>query len=60
MYLPGEDEPGIYTDGTGNVVQMSCRYTEAYINKNIKKTEKTVRVVFLMLCVQSQSPKPSQ
>jgi len=37
MYLPNEQEPGIYTDGTGNVVQMSCRYTEAYINKFIKK-----------------------
>lgn len=37
MWLPGEVEPGIYTDGTGNVVQMICNYTEAYINKFIKK-----------------------
>lgn len=37
MYLPGEDEPGVYTDGTGNTTQMICRYTEAYINKFIKK-----------------------
>jgi len=37
MYLPGEQEPGIYTDGTGSVVQMICRFTEAYINKFSKK-----------------------
>lgn len=37
MYLEGEQEPGIYTDGSGSVVQMICRYTEAYINKFIKK-----------------------
>ncbi len=37
MYLQGEDEPGIYTDGTGNTVQLICRLTEAYINKFIKK-----------------------
>lgn len=37
MYLPGELEPGIYTDGAGTVVQLICRYTEAYINKFIKK-----------------------
>jgi hypothetical protein len=37
MYLPNEVEFGIYTDGTGNVVQAMCGYTEAYINKNIEK-----------------------
>ncbi len=37
MYLQGEDEPGIYTDGTGNTVQLICRLTEAYINRFIKK-----------------------
>lgn len=37
MWLPGEVEPGIYTDGKGTVVQMICNYTESYINKNIKK-----------------------
>ena len=36
MWLPGEVEPGIYTDGKGTVVQMICNYTEAYINKHIK------------------------
>ncbi|MES2287375.1 MAG: hypothetical protein V4547_16905 [Bacteroidota bacterium] len=37
MWLPGEDEPGIYTDGKGTVVQMICNFTESYINKFIKK-----------------------
>lgn len=37
MYLPGETEPGIYTDGKGNVVQTICNYTESYINQFIKK-----------------------
>ena len=37
MWLPGEVEPGIYTDGTGTVVQMICNYTESYINQFIKK-----------------------
>lgn len=37
MWLPGETEPGIYTDGKGNVVQMICNYTESYINEHIKK-----------------------
>ena len=37
MWLPGEVEPGIATDGKGNVVQMICNFTEAYINKFIKK-----------------------
>lgn len=37
MWLPGETEPGIYTDGKGTVVQTICNYTEAYINKFIKK-----------------------
>ncbi len=37
MWLPNETEPGIYTDGKGNVVQTICNYTEAYINKFIKK-----------------------
>jgi len=37
VWLPGEAEPGIYTDGTGNVVQMICNYTESYINEHHKK-----------------------
>lgn len=37
MFLPGELEPGIYTDGTGSVVQMICNYTETYINQFIRK-----------------------
>jgi len=37
MWLPGEVEPGISTDGAGNVVQMICNYTESYINEHIKK-----------------------
>ncbi len=37
MWLSGEVEAGIYTDGSGNVVQMICNYTEAYINQFIKK-----------------------
>lgn len=37
MWMPGEVEPGIYTDGKGTVVQTICNYTEAYINEHIKK-----------------------
>ena len=37
MWMPGEVEPGIYTDGTGTVVQTICNYTESYINQFIKK-----------------------
>lgn len=37
MYLTGETEPGVYTDGKGTVVQMICNFTEAYINQFIKK-----------------------
>jgi hypothetical protein len=37
MWLPGETEPGIYTDGKGTVIQLICNYTESYINKFIKK-----------------------
>lgn len=37
MWMPGEVEPGINTDGKGNVTQMICNYTEAYINEHIKK-----------------------
>lgn len=37
MWLPGEVEPGIYTDGKGTVVQTICNYTEAYINAHIKR-----------------------
>ena len=37
MWMNGEVEPGIYTDPRGNTVQSLCDYTEAYINKNIKK-----------------------
>lgn len=37
MWLPGEQEPGIATDGKGIVVQMICNYTEAHLNEHIKK-----------------------
>ncbi len=37
MWLPGEMEPGITTDGKGNVVQTICNYTEQYINENVSK-----------------------
>ena len=37
MWLPGEVEPGIYTDGSGNVVQTICDLTEAYHARAIKK-----------------------
>lgn len=36
MWMPGELEPGIYTDGKGTVVQTICNYTESYINKYYK------------------------
>lgn len=37
MWLPGEVEPGIATDGAGKVVQMICNYTESYHNEHVKK-----------------------
>ena len=37
MYLPGETEPGIYTDGKRKTVQTICNYTESYINQFIRK-----------------------
>jgi hypothetical protein len=37
MYLPGEVEPGVYTDGSGKTVQLICELTEAYIAQYIKK-----------------------
>lgn len=37
MWIPGEVEPGIYTDGNGKTVQKICDYTEAYIEKNSSK-----------------------
>ncbi len=37
MWLPGETEPGITTDGKGKTTQTICNYTEAYINEHIKK-----------------------
>src|ERR1700677_2436784 len=37
MYLPGEEEPGVYTDGKGTVIQLICNYTSAYINEFVKK-----------------------
>jgi hypothetical protein len=37
MWMPGEVEPGIYTDGNGKTVQKICDYTEAYIEKNVGK-----------------------
>ena len=37
MWMPGEVEPGIYTDGNGKTVQKICDYTEAYIEKNSGK-----------------------
>jgi len=35
--MPDEVEPGIYTDGKGNVVQTICDYTESYIEKSCNK-----------------------
>jgi hypothetical protein len=37
MKLPGEEEPGMYSDGHGKTHQILCGYTEAYINEHIKK-----------------------
>ena len=37
MWMPGDVEPGIYSDGKGKTVQQICDYTEAYIEKNIDK-----------------------
>lgn len=37
MWMPGEVEPGIYSDGKGKTVQQICDYTEAYIEKNVQK-----------------------
>lgn len=37
MWLPGEVEPGVVTDGNGKNTQMICNYTEQYINEHIKK-----------------------
>lgn len=37
MFMPGEDEPGLITDGAGKTTQTICNYTEAYINQHIKK-----------------------
>jgi hypothetical protein len=37
MWLPGEKEPGITTDGAGKTTQTICNYTEQYINEHIKK-----------------------
>lgn len=39
-YLPGEQEPGIYTQsnsGAQSTVQIICNYTESYINEHINK-----------------------
>lgn len=37
MWMPGEVEPGVVTDGNGKNTQMICNYTEQYINEHIKK-----------------------
>jgi hypothetical protein len=37
MWMPGEVEPGIYTDGKATVIQTLCNYTESYINEHSKK-----------------------
>jgi len=37
MWMPGEVEPGIATDGKGTVTQTICNYTESYINEHIDK-----------------------
>jgi hypothetical protein len=37
MWLPGEVEPGITTDGGGKVTQRICELWEQYINEHIKK-----------------------
>lgn len=37
MWIPGEVEPGIYTDGQGKTIQSLCSKTNAYINEHIHK-----------------------
>ena len=37
MWMPGEVEPGIYSDGNGKTVQKICDFTESYIEKNVNK-----------------------
>jgi len=37
MTLPGETEPGLYSDGGGRTHQLICDLTEDYIEKYIKK-----------------------
>jgi hypothetical protein len=37
MILPGETEPGLYSDGAGKTHQHICDLTEDYIDKHIKK-----------------------
>ncbi len=36
-WLPGEVEPGIYTDSSGNVVQQICDLHTAYIHRSVNK-----------------------
>ncbi len=37
MWMPGEVEPGIMTDGGGKTTQTICNYTESYINQFHKR-----------------------
>ena len=37
MWMPGEVEPGIYSDGKGKTIQQICDFTESYIEKDINK-----------------------
>lgn len=39
MFMPGEEEPGVYTTSNGvtSLIQTLANYTEAYINQHIKK-----------------------
>jgi hypothetical protein len=37
MWMPGEVEPGIYSDGKGKTIQQICDFTEAYIERYINK-----------------------
>jgi len=37
MWMPGEVEPGIYSDGKGKTIQQICDFTESYIEKDVNK-----------------------
>lgn len=37
MWMPGEVEPGIYSDGKGKTIQQICDFTESYIERYVNK-----------------------